>query len=189
MLLTKTCAWTQWQQVEAEYKRILASMHANLEHELAEQEADPSENSSYENEKKRAELKKQLEQLSAYARRHESAKTPADDAAEAERRVEHHRKPPGLQLPKRCDCSLPELAKLEDGEGHRLLVPSATQPLSMFDAYFWLCAFPRQFPDGDGGFGLERDVDFTLEEYLEYILQREELDYPDSCEGATLARA
>ena len=169
----------QWQQIEAEYKRILAGMHANLEHELAEQQAAPSESSAYKNEKRRADLRTQLEQLTTYAKKHEHSKTPAEDAKEAERRVEQRRKPPGQQLAPYRDCTLPELAKLQDSEGHRLLVPSATQPLSMFDAHFWPCAFPRQFPYGDGGFGLERDVEFTLEEYLEYILQREELEYPD----------
>ncbi len=87
----------QWQQIEAEYKRILAGMHANLEHELAEQQAAPSESSAYKNEKRRADLRTQLEQLTTYAKKHEHSKAPAEDAKEAERRVEQRRKPPGQQ--------------------------------------------------------------------------------------------
>jgi len=166
----------QWQQVVVDYKRILAEMQKNAELELAERSADGSSSSEYKNERKRAELSQKIENLKKKAEQGSLA----EDARKAQQDLEQKRKPPGVQLlPDYKDCVVAELVSGEDEGAKRLLVPCATQPLSMFDAYFWPCAFPRQFPYGDGGFGLERDVAFTLEEYLTYILQREELEYPD----------
>ncbi len=65
------------------------------------------------------------------------------------------------------------------------LLETASAPLSMWDAHFWPCVFPRLFPYGDGCLGIEREVPISLEEYLEYILQREELEYPDAHDPET----
>jgi ASC-1-like (ASCH) protein len=170
----------QWQNIIAEYKRILADMQANAQQELGERSADPSSMSDHKNEKNRARLVQRIKELQKFA----GERPLAEEAQRARQEIQEERQPPGVQLlPDYRDCSLAELVNRSDDNDKRLLVPCATQPLSMFDAYFWPCAFPRQFPYGDGGFGLARDVAFTLDEYLGYILQREELEYPDPQEN------
>ena len=166
----------QWEFIDATFKRILANMEDNLNSDLRK----PSEHTSGDDKDKpstsrmtREEILRQLEALRSYAQEACGSDLRLQ-AEEAESRFEQTRKPPGW--------SVGSAQLLEPGGSFgcaRLLVPDATAPLSMFDSHFWPCAFPRMFPYGDGGFGIQRDVEIKLEEYIRYILQREELDYPD----------
>ena len=166
----------QWQFVESTYKQILARAEEQAAEELAAKEGGAEAPDAGPE----SELRRALLRLKTFAQENARKADLAKEAADSEEQAEKKRRPPGAHLPPHVHCTVAEFKASKDGgERLQLLVPSATAPLSMFDAHFWPCAFPRQFPYGDGGFGLERDVDVTLEEYLSYILQREELEYPD----------
>ena len=58
-----------------------------------------------------------------------------------------------------------------------LVVPSGGEMSSMFTAGFWSAADPLCFPYGDGVFGLERDTKINFQQWVCYLLDREELEY------------
>ena len=57
------------------------------------------------------------------------------------------------------------------------VVPRAGVPLSMFDSKFWTSVDPLSFPYGDGVHGISRDVSITYDEWVQYLLERQELQY------------
>ena len=66
------------------------------------------------------------------------------------------------------------------GDGRRVLrvvVPTGTEPVSMFSPAFWSAFDPVAFPYGDGVFGLERDTRLTYPEWCRCLMAREELEY------------
>ena len=100
--------------------------------------------------------------------------------AAAEQKAEDRKMPPGMQgdvLPDQ-DMSGPAVAHFgKHAQRQALIVPSATKPLSMFDAKTYSMVHPKCFPYGDGVFGIARDVSVAYGEYCEYLLMRDELEY------------
>ena len=155
----------QWKSVEVQYRKLLLRMMDAAR--AAEAGADANASGRDAHDKERAALKRALLAI-------DRSKMEKELAA-AERTLQGRRPPPqGDKEP------MPEPERILTPDRRKaLLVPSARLPLSMFDASFWSSVFPRCFPYGDGVFGLERLRNVELDEYLEYLLQREELLYPD----------
>ena len=79
--------------------------------------------------------------------------------------------------------SAPPEARLQvrDDGRHMPIVGTGSKPLSMFDSKYWTMVEPRLFPYGDGVFGVLRDVELSFDEWVTYLLNREELDYVGVC--------
>ena len=59
----------------------------------------------------------------------------------------------------------------------KLVVPSAKDPVSMFDPSTWGMAFPELFPFGDGVPFVVRETRMSFLETIQYLLMRDELVY------------
>ena len=60
------------------------------------------------------------------------------------------------------------------------MISTGNKAVDMFNVDFWSSFALLCFPYGDGVFGIERDRDLSYEEWVTYLLQREELVYGDS---------
>ena len=100
-----------------------------------------------------------------------------DELQAAEQAAKKFEPPPGLE-----DSAPPEARlQVRDDGRHMLIVGTGSKPLSMFDSKYWTMVEPRLFPYGDGVFGVLRDVELSFDEWVTYLLNREELDYVGVC--------
>ena len=47
----------------------------------------------------------------------------------------------------------------------------------MFDPQYWAMVEPTMFPYGDGVYGISRETEISFDEWVAYLLNREELLY------------
>ena len=167
----------QFAHVEAQLRRLLQKRSQVREQEKKVRESDSSM-ADFTNAAARDDVAAAAEEVAKSLQQLNFEKMDKDLQA-AEDKVERFSAPPGVQ----CRKKLPEAKLVKNAAGRIcLLVPGASQALSMFEPSFWSSVDPRSFPYGDGVYGIDRDTKLSFDEWARYLLQREELVY-DSVVG------
>ena len=97
--------------------------------------------------------------------------------------IQATRPPPGIAAPRVAAASAPaehdrqRMPRVRQRKMVRVVVPTGSEPVSMFSPDFWSAFDPVAFPYGDGVFGIERDTNLSYTEWCQYMMSREELEY------------
>jgi hypothetical protein len=70
-----------------------------------------------------------------------------------------------------------------------LVVPAGGEILSLFEARTWASVDPASFPYGDGVYGVQREAKLLFHEWLQYFMDRVELEYESPSEEDVLAKS